>query len=163
MTYQLQLRIDDQWTTACFGEKPLALAEYAKVAKRHTTATGHRVFKADRKRLKNGELAGAPKAAPRRPAPGVRHPRDLAKDVAEHIKKTGQKTIPVFPLGKTGSHASNQFRKYLFGELTERVAQWWTDVDRVKSEAIATKEMGYTIIEVDPEEWVFTPDLEEAA
>jgi hypothetical protein len=162
MTYQLQLRIDDQWTTACFGEKPLALAEYAKVAKRHTTAIGHRVFKADRKRLKNGELAGAPKPC-RKQSPGVRHPRDLAKDAAEHIKKTGQKTIHVYPLGKTGSHASNQFRKYLFGELTDRVAQWWTDVDRVKSEAIAVKEFGYTIIEVDPAEWVFTPDLEEAA
>ena len=69
----------------------------------------------------------------------------------------------MYPLGKTGSNVSNQFRKHLFGQLTGRVAQWWTDADRVKSEAIAVKEFGYTIIEVDPAEWVFTPDLEEAA
>lgn len=163
MSYQLQLRKDDKWIQVCCGEDPLKLAEYATKAKHYAAAIGHRVFKSDRKRLKSGELAGAPKAAPRRPAPGVRHVRDLAKDAAEHIIKTKQKTIHVYPLGKTGSHVSNQFRKHLFGQLTGRVAQWWTDADRVKSEAIAVKEFGYIIIEVDPAEWVFTPDLEEAA
>ena len=152
MTYQLQLRIDDQWTTACFGEKPLALAEYAKVAKRHTTATGHRVFKADRKRLKSGELAGGPRPANGRRAPGVRPPRDLAKDVSEHIIKTKQKTIHVYPLGNTGSSISNQFRNHLFNYLTDHCGG-----------AAAAKEFGYITIEVDPAEWVFTPDLEEAA
>jgi len=162
MNYQLQLRIDDKWINVCFGEKPLALSEYVKVAKHHTKAIGHRIFKADRKRLKSGELAGGPRPC-RKQSPGVRHVRDLAKDAAEHIVKTKQKTIHVYPLGKTGSNVSNQFRKHLFGQLTGRVAQWWTDVDRVKSEAIAVKEFGYIIIEVDPAEWVFTPDLEKAA
>lgn len=162
MTYQLQLRKDDKWIQVCCGEDPLKLAEQVKEAKHYAAAIGHRVFKSDRKRLKSGELAGAPKPC-RKQSPGVRAVADLAKDAAGHIVKTKQKTIHVYPLGKTGSNVSNQFRKHLFGQLTGRVAQWWTDVDRVKSEAIAVKEFGYTIIEVDPAEWVFTPDLEEAA
>lgn len=163
MNYQLQLRKDDKWIQVCCGEDPLKLVEYATKAKHYAAAIGHRVFKSDRKRLKSGELAGGPKPAPRRPAPGVRAVADLAKDAAEHIIKTKQKTIHVYPLGKTGSHVSNQFRKHLFGHLTGDVSSWWKDVDRVRSEAKAVKEFGYTIIEVDPEEWVFTPDLEEAA
>ena len=163
MNYQLQLRKDDKWINVCFGEDPLKLAEYVKEAKHYAAAIGHRIFKSDRKRLKSGELAGGPKPAPRRPAPGVRHVADLAKDMADHIRKTKQKTIRVYPLGKTGSHVSNQFRKHLFGHLTGDVCSWWKDVDRVRSEAKAVKEFGYTIIEVDPEDWVFTPDLEEAA
>lgn len=162
MNYQLQLRKDDKWIRVCIGEDTLKLAEYAKKAKHYAKAIGHRIFKDDRKRLKSGELAGAPKPC-RKQSPGTRSVADLAKDAAEHIVKTKQKTIHVYPLGKTGSNVSNQFRKHLFGQLTGRVAQWWTDADRVKSEAVAVKEFGYIIIEVDPAEWVLTPDLEKAA
>lgn len=162
MTFQLEIRKLDNWISVSTDEDPLDLVSYARTAKAATGATGHRVFKADRKRLKSGELAGGPRPC-RKQSPGVRAVADLAKDAAEHIVKTKQKTIHVYPLGKTGSNVSNQFRKHLFGQLTGRVAQWWTDVDRVKSEAIAVKEFGYIIIEVDPAEWVFTPDLEAAA
>ena len=151
MNYQLQLRKDDRWIQVCCGEDPLKLVEYAKEAKHYAAAIGHRVFKSDRKRLKSGELAGGPRPC-RKQSPGVRHVRDLAKDAAEHIIKTKQKTIHVYPLGTTGSSMSNQFRKHLFDYLTDHCGG-----------AAAVKEFGYIVIEVDPAEWVFTPDLEEAA
>lgn len=158
--YQLEIRQADKWIPVCKEAVIKILHNYLKVSVDKTTITGWRIFKADRKRLKSGELAGGPKAAARRPAPGARHVRDLAKDAAEHIIKTKQKTIHVYPLGKTYGNASNQFRKHLFGQLTGRVGD---GRDRVKSEEIAVNEFGYIIIEVDPEEWMFTPDLEEAA
>lgn len=161
MNYQLQLRIDDEWVNCCVGEDSRKLAEYVKIAKHYTKAIGHRIFKSDRKRLKSGELAGGPRPC-RKQSPGVRDVPSLAKDVAEHILKTKQKTIRVFPLGKTASNVSNQFRKHLFAKLTGSASTWHRG-EREKLEQIAIKEFGYTIIEVDPDEWVFSPDLEEAA
>lgn len=163
ITYRLDIRNGDKWVYA-FEHGELELVQACRDRRPAERGdTGYRIYKSDRKRLKKScELAGAPKPC-RKQSPGTRSVADLAKDAAEHIVKTKQKTIHVYPLGKTGSNVSNQFRKHLFGQLTGRVAQWWTDVDRVKSEAIAVKEFGYIIIEVDPAEWVFTPDLEEAA
>ncbi len=159
-TYRLDIRNGDKWVYA-FEHGELELVQACRDRRPAERGdTGYRIYKSDRKRLKNScELAGAPKPC-RKQSPGTRHPRDLAKDAAEHIIKTKQKTIHVYPLGKTCSNVSNQFRKHLFGQLTGRVSH---GRDRVKSEAIAVKEFGYIIIEVDPAEWVFTPDLEEAA
>ena len=162
MTFQLDLRQKGAWNPVRASSDRVFLVNFKNAALDSAHHTGYRIFNADRKRLKSGELAGMPQPC-RKQSPGTRHVADLARDAAEHITKTGQKTISVYPLGKTGSHVSNQFRRYLFGRITERIGDWSTDLDRVKSEAIATKEMGYTIIEVDPDEWVFTPDLEEAA
>ncbi len=161
MSYQLQLRKDDRWIQVCCGEDPLKLATYAEKAKHYAHAIGHRVFKSDRKRLKSGELAGDPRPC-RKQSPGVRAVADLAKDMADHIRNTKQKTIRVYPLGATGSNVSNQFRKHLFGHLTGCLTSHY-DRDRQRIEEIAVKEFGYTIIEVDPDEWVFSPDLEAAA
>jgi len=151
MIYQLELRQHGIWNRIRSSSDLSYVQKFKDAVFDRAHHNGWRIFDADRKRLKSGELAGGPTASNNRRAPGVRSVADLAKDAAEHIKKTGQKTILVFPLGKTGSNVSNQFRKHLFGHITGRVAQWWTDADRVKSEAIATKEMGYTIIEIDPE------------
>jgi len=161
MNYELEIRKDNGWIRVCIGEDSFKLAEYAKVAKHYAQAIGHRVFKSDRKRLKSGELAGGPRPC-RKQSPGVRDVRDLAKDAAEHIIKTKQKTIRVFPLGKTATHTSNQFRAHLFRQLTGYTPSYGR-LGRERSEEIAVKEFGYTIIEVDPDEWVFTPDLEAAA
>ncbi len=152
MTCQLELRQNDAWNPVRASSDLKFLVNFKNAVLDAAHHTGYRIFNADRKRLKSGELAGAPKPC-RKQSPGTRSVADLAKDAAGHIVKTKQKTIHVYPLGKTGSNVSNQFRKHLFGQLTGRVAQWWTDADRVKSEAIAVKEFGYTIIEIDPEDY----------
>ena len=160
MIYQLELRQHGIWNRVRSSSDLSYVQKFKDAVFDRAHHTGWRIFDAARKRLKSGELAGGPKAANGRRAPGVRSVRDLAKDAAEHIIKTKQKTIHVYPLGKTCSNVSNQFRKHLFGQLTGRGAD-----GRIlaKSEEIAVKEFGYIIIEVDPAEWVFTPDLEEAA
>jgi len=162
MIYQLELRQHGIWNRVRSSSDLSYVQKFKDATFDRAHHTGWRIFDADRKRLKSGELAGGPHPC-RKQSPGVRHVADLAKDMADHIRKIKQKTIHVYPLGKTGSHVSNQFRKHLFGHLTGDVCSWWKDVDRVRSEAKAVKEFGYTIIEVDPEEWVFTPDLEKAA
>ena len=122
------------------------------------TGTGHRIFKADRKRLPSGELAGGPKASPKRPAPGVTDVLKQAKAAAEWVLKSGSKVIHVYPLGKTPSHTSNKFRLYFFSALLGIDKTFPNDSDRTKAESLAV-EAGYTIIEVDPDQVV----LEEAA
>lgn len=145
MTFQLEIRKLDDWVPVTTDEDPLELVSYARTAKKATGAIGHRIFKADRKRLKSGELAGGPRPANGRRAPGVRDVVSLAKDAAEHIIKTKQKAIHVYPIS---NYVSIQFRKHLFGNLTGRIGD---GRDRVKSEEIAVKEFGYTIIEIEPE------------
>jgi len=160
MIYQLELRQHAVWNQVRSSSDLSYVQKFKDATFDRAHHTGWRIFDADRKRLKSGELAGAPKPC-RRQAPGVVDVATQAHAAAEWIIETGQKVIRVFPLGKTGSHTSNKFRGYLFIKLTG-LGGFYTDNDRWKAEQLAVK-AGYTIIEVDPAEWVFTPDLEEAA
>jgi len=152
MMYQLDIQTDGQFVRVAQSKNPETL--WKRKDKERATqfrSTGHRIFRADRKRLKSGELAGAPRAAGRRASPGVLDVKQQAKLAAEHLRSTEQKGVHVFPLGKGHAHTSNQFRKYLFGELTGRTG-WLDESDRVKAEAAAER-LGYIIIEVNPDDW----------
>ncbi len=164
--FQLEILIDGKYVPLTQDTDIKLLVNQVKWRKAHPNllpaavpaGTGHRIFKVDRKRLKSGELAGGPKPAPKRPAPGVVDILRQAKLAAEWILKSGQKVIHVYPLGKSANHTSNQFRLYLFSALLGIDKTWRNDSDRIKSELLA-REAGYHIIEVDPDE----PALEEAA
>jgi hypothetical protein len=152
MMYQLEIQTDGQFVPVAQSSDPEKLWKRKEKERAiQCRSTGHRIFRADRKRLKSGELAGAPRAAARRVSPGVLDVKSQAKLAAEHLRSTDQKGVHVFPLGKGHSHTSNQFRKYLFGELTGRTG-WLDESDRVKAEAAAER-LGYIIIEVDPDDY----------
>ena len=165
-TFQLEILIDGEHVPLCQDTDIVRLVNQVAWRKANPNllpaavpaGTGHRIFKADRKRLKSNELAGGPRPAPKRPAPGVVDVQRQAKLAAEWILESGQKVIHVYPLGKTANHTSNQFRLYLFSALLGTAKTWPNQEDRIKSERLAV-EAGYTIIEVDPEE----PALEKAA
>jgi hypothetical protein len=152
MMYQLEIQTDGQFVPVAQSRDPDTLWKRKEKERAiQFRSTGHRIFRADRKRLKSGELAGAPKPAGRRASPGVVDVKQLASLAVTHIRNIDQKRIYVFPLGKGASHTSNQFRKYLFGELTGRTG-WLDERDRVKAEAAAER-LGYSIIEVNPDDW----------
>lgn len=152
MMYQLEIQTDGQFVPVAQSRDPDTLWKRKEKERAiQFRSTGHRIFRADRKRLKSGDLAGAPKPAGRRASPGVLDVKQQAKLAAEHIRSTKRKGVHVFPLGKGHAHTSNQFRKYLFGELTGRTG-WLDDRDRVKAEAAAER-LGYIIIEVNPDDW----------
>lgn len=152
MTYRLDIRNDDKWVYA-FEHGELALVQACRDRRPAERGdTGHRIYKSDRKRLKNScELAGAPRAASRRASPGVLDVKQQAKLAAEHLHSTEQKGVHVYPLGKGHAHTSNQFRKFLFCYLTGRTG-WFDESDRIKAEAAAER-LGYIIIEVNPNDW----------
>ncbi len=158
MMYQLEIKLSDGFEPVCQSQDPDILWKRLQKEREKRKAfplcpqwSGHRIFRADRKRLKSGELAGAPRAAARRVSPGVLDVQRQAKFAAEHLRSTDQKGVHVFPLGKGHAHTSNQFRKYLFGDLTGRTG-WLDESDRVKAEAAAER-LGYIIIEVNPDDW----------
>lgn len=165
-TFQLEILIDGEHVPLCQDTDIVRLVNQVAWRKANPNllpaavpaGNGHRIFKADRKRLKSNELAGGPRPAPKRPAPGVVDVKDQAKLAAEWVLKSGGKVIHVFPLGKTGQHTSNKFRLFFFSALLGIDKTWPDDSDRIKVERLAVK-AGYTIIEVDPDE----PVLEEAA
>ncbi len=156
--FQLEILIDGDHVPVIQSDDIVSLVNRATAAKQATGATGHRIFKADRKRLKSNELAGGPKPAPKRPAPGVVDIQRQAKLAAAWLLETKQKVIHVYPLGKTANHTSNQFRLYLFSALLGIDKTWPNQQDRIAAELLA-REAGYHIIEVDLDE----PALEEAA
>ena len=156
--FQLEILVDGDHVPVTQSEFTDLLFNQAQSAKSRDDVTGYRIFKADRKRLKSNELAGGPRPAPKRPAPGVVDVLKQAKLAAEWVLKSGGKVIHVYPLGKTGQHTSNKFRLYFFSALLGIDKTWPDDNDRIKAERLAVK-AGYTIIEVDPDE----PALEEAA
>lgn len=151
MIYQLELRQQGAWNQVRASSDLSYVQKFKDAVFDRAHHTGWRIFDSARKRLKNGELAGAPKPASRRASPGVVDVQRQAKLAAEHIRSTKRKGVHVFPLGKGHAHTSNQFRKYLFGELTGRTG-WLDDRDRVKAEAAAER-LGYIIIEVNPDDW----------
>ena len=158
MMYQLDIKLSDRYERVCQSSDPEKLWKRLQKERDGRKAfplcpkwLGHRIFRADRKRLKSGELAGAPRAAGRRASPGVLDVKQQAKLAAEHLRSTEQKGVHVFPLGKGHAHTSNQFRKYLFGELTGRTG-WLDESDRVKAEAAAER-LGYILFEVKPDDW----------
>lgn len=160
--FQLDALVDGEHIEVIKHEDPAELREYAQLAKEAAGATGYRIYKADRKRLKSGELAGGPRPAPRRPSPGVLDSSRQAQLAAEWIQQSGQRVIHVYPLGKTERHASNQFRLVFFSHLLGIKKSWPDKGDRIKAEKLAVK-AGYTIVEVDPNDWVYSAELEIAA
>jgi len=155
--YQLDIQTEGQFVRCAQSRDPEKLSK-RKEKERATQfrSTGHRIFRADRKRNKNGELAGGPRGAGRYANGGTPCIKYQAKALAEHILKIKQKTIHVFPLGKTSNTLSNQFRLYLFSAVLGTSKTWPCDRDRIKCEDRLT-ELGYTIIEVDPDNWKSTP------
>jgi hypothetical protein len=151
MMYQLEIQTDGQFVPVCKSGDPEKLWKRKEKERAiQFRSTGHRIFRADRKRNKNGELAGGPRGASRYANGGTPCIKYQAKQLAEHILKIKQKTIHVFPLGKTSNTLSNQFRLYLFSAILGTSKTWPCDRDRVKCEDRLT-ELGYTIIEVDPD------------
>lgn len=160
--YQLEILIDGKHVPVTQDTDVVKLVNHVLWRKANPqfwpTGTGHRIFKADRARLKSGELAGGPKPAPKRPAPGVTDVLKQAQAAAEWVLKSGSKVVHVYPLGKSPQHTSNKFRLYFFSALLGIDKSWPDNGDRIKAERLAV-EAGYTIIEVDPDLVV----LEEAA
>ena len=154
MNYTLEILKDGNWITVKQDDDPEALHKLVPIW-RAGGSTGHRIFKTDRKRRKDGSLAGPTFQTPKRPASGPTDARRQAEGLVEWIEKTGTKTIRVFPLGKTGMHTSNKFRLYLFSTLMGASKTYPDDRDRMKAEAAAV-EAGYKIVEVSPEEWGFS-------
>lgn len=159
---QLDILIDGEHVEVEQSLFPDQLWNRAQSEKRRDDVTGYRIFKADRKRLKSGELAGAPTPTPRRPAPGVTDALTLGKRAGAWWRDNGGKTIHVYPVGKTANGVSNRFRLGFFSALLDIDKSWPNESDRIKSEQAAIK-AGYSVIEVDPEDWVYSPELEVAA
>jgi hypothetical protein len=157
--FQLEILVDGDHVPVTQSKFLDLLFNQAQSAKSRDDVTGYRIFKADRKRLKSNELAGGPKPAPKRPAPGVTDALTLGKRMGAWWRDhNDSKVIHVYPLGKTANGVSNQFRLGFFSTLIDITKGWPNESDRIKAERLAV-EAGYTIIEVDPDE----PALEEAA
>ncbi len=146
--YQLEIRTDSGFENIFNGT-----AEDCRAVQRGNYPTSdYRIYSADRKRDKHGDLAIPAELRRRKVTISPREPEALAKDAARWLTETGRKRVHVYPTGGPLS-VSFRFRKALCEALTgcrtpycRRVADELSAIQNIAERA------GFEFVEVDPVE-----------